>query len=471
MPPHIATVVFAFVILGLFWLDREREAKLSAALWIPTVWVFLAASRSVAQWMSLGQPVDLQNLTEQVMEGSPTDRLVYTGLLVIGLAVLVGRGRRVGRIVRSNGPILLFFLYCALSLLWSDFPGIAFKRLTKALGDLVMMLVVLSEIDSYAAVKRLLARAGFVLVPISVLFIKYYPEFGKAYGQWDYKAVYTGVTGNKNTLGVICLFFGLASVWRLLAAYKEPKGATRKRVLIAHGIVLAMVLWLLWMANSMTSLMCFLMASGFLLVTNSALVRRKPGSVHILVLALLCISASVLFLGAMPGMLETIGRDPTLTDRTLIWSTILPLVKNPILGTGFESFWLGPRLAEIWAKFPWQPFEAHNGYIEIFLNLGWSGIALLAVVIGAGYRTVVAAFRRNSMMHSVLLSFFVVGLVYNFTEAALFRMMAPAWIFLLLAMVRVPELPGSKTPALQNSVPQQNGSEWQETRAEYMPTK
>jgi len=189
------------------------------------------------------------------------------------------------------------------------------------------------------------------------------------------------------------------------------------------------------------------------------------------VLALLCISASVLFLGAMPGMLETIGRDPTLTDRTAIWSTILPLVKNPILGTGFESFWLGPRLAEIWAKFPWKPFEAHNGYIEIFLNLGWLGIALLAVVIGAGYRSVVAAFRRNSMMHSVLLSFFVVGLVYNFTEAALFRMMAPAWIFLLLAMVSVPELASPEARALEDSVQHHYDLEWHATRSEHMPAK
>src|SRR5215470_997773 len=137
MPPAIATVFYALMILGLFWLDRHRENRRSPALWIPTMWMFLACSRSVGQWLR----IEAIASADQVLEGSPTDRLIYTGLLALGMIVLINRGRTVSRFLQANAPILLFFLFCMVSLAWSDYPGVAFKRWTKALGDFVMVLI------------------------------------------------------------------------------------------------------------------------------------------------------------------------------------------------------------------------------------------------------------------------------------------------------------------------------------------
>ena len=424
----------------LFSLDREGTSRTSWAIGIPVVWLTLAGSRSVSQWLQLGSPLDASG---QYLEGNPLDRMVYTGLLALGLMVLVTRRRRVWRLLKANGPILLFFGYCAVSFLWSEYPDVAFKRWTKAVGDLVMVLIVLSDREPSAAVKRFLAWTSFFLIPLSVLFIKYYPDLGRSYGQWDWKTYYCGVTTNKNTLGVICLLFGLGSAWRFLAAY-HGRGKGRTGHLIAHGVILAMVIWLFWMANSMSSLACFLLASTLLLATNSRLVARRPVVVHLLIAAVVCVSVSFLFLGVGPGLLKTMGRNPTLTDRTEIWSLVLSMTKNPLFGTGFESFWLGPRLQKIWSVYSWGPEEAHNGYIEIFLNLGWMGVVLLAIVIATGYRTVIAAFRRKLPTGTLVLAYFVVGVVYNFTEAAFLRMMAPAWILFLLAITRVPESPSAK---------------------------
>jgi exopolysaccharide production protein ExoQ len=437
----LATIVFAAGILGLFLLDRDPNTRTSKALWIAVIWLSLAGSRSLGQWIGAlhGESVaDTASVAAVYTEGSPTDRLVYSGLLLAGLVVLVARRQRVLGILRRNWPLVAFSLYCALSIVWSDYPDVAFKRWIKSLGDFVMVLVVLSDRERYAAVKRVLAWTGFLLIPASILLIKFYPSLGRGYNPWVWTPYYIGVTTNKNELGRISLLLGVAFLWRFLIAWRSEKlNMTRTRQLIAFGSCLAMVSWLLWMAHSMTSLFCFLMAASLLVATSFGTVIRRPWVVHAMMFAILAVSAGTLFLDLGSGILTTIGRDPTLTGRTDIWKLVLGMTGNPLLGTGFESFWLGPRLAKMWNLYWWHPREAHNGYIDLFLSLGWLGLVLFAIVLVTGYRTVAAAFRRNAEEGKLRLAFFVVALAYNFAESA-FGTLSTVWICFLLATVSVP---------------------------------
>ena len=161
MSPRLAIVVFALGISGLFLLDRNREARTSKALWIPVLWLLIAGSRMVSLWLSTigwGDAAATVDSPDQYLEGSPLDRLILSGLLFAGIAVLIQRSRRVVMMLRANGPIILFFVYCAISTLWSDYTGVAFRRWTKALGDLVMVLIVLTDRSPSAAIKHLLTR-------------------------------------------------------------------------------------------------------------------------------------------------------------------------------------------------------------------------------------------------------------------------------------------------------------------------
>src|SRR5260370_14807958 len=128
MSPPIATVVFAFGILGLFWLERDRNSRVSGALWIPVVWMLIAGSRMVSEWLQVAPATTV----DQYLEGSPLDRLVLGSLLAAGLILLVTRGTEVVTALRANGPILLFFSYCSGHGLWPAAPHLAFKRSTHA---------------------------------------------------------------------------------------------------------------------------------------------------------------------------------------------------------------------------------------------------------------------------------------------------------------------------------------------------
>jgi len=83
----------------------------------------------------------------------------------------------------------------------------------------------------------------------------------------------TGVTMNKNTLGVITFVIALGALWRvrvLLAAKEEPN---RGRHLLAQGALLAVGVALLAMAHSATSSACFALGAGLMLTSSLPLLN------------------------------------------------------------------------------------------------------------------------------------------------------------------------------------------------------
>lgn len=424
----IATAATMVLIAVLFAWDRDKKVRTSKVLWIPVFWIMIAGSRNVSEWLQMQGPSDGGN---QYLEGSPIDRNVLAACEVIALVALMSGGRRAGKLLRENTPILMYFAYCGMSVLWADYPFVGIKRWIRAVGDVLMVLVVLTDPNWVAAFKRFLARAGFVLLPLSILFIRYYPDLGRAYGSSDGTLYWTGVSTGKNGLGMISQIYGLAALWRLLQVY-SGRDANRKRQLYANGALLLMAVYLLYESNSMTSLACFFMAAGLLIATNFRAVLRKPALVHAMVAAIVFISVGTLFFNMGGAALQTMGRDPTLTGRTDVWKMVLAFTVNPVFGAGYESFWLGDRLARIHVLNPGIN-QAHNGYIEVYLNLGIIGVGLIAIILVTGYRKVIAGLRWDPEIGRLRLAYFVVGVVYNCTEAG-FKMMAAVWILFLLAL-------------------------------------
>ena len=429
---HVATVVFVIGIAGLFYLTRDKS-RTSIFLWVPVMWFLICESRPVSDWFQNATGISSE---AQYLDGSPTDRLVFVLLLGLAILQLILRMPKLKRILRGNLPIVIFFAYCGISICWSDFPAISFKRWIKSLGDLCMVLVILTDPNWKIAFKRTIKRTAYIIIPVSILFIKYYPDLGRMYLSWVWTPVYVGVTTNKNTLGMATMLLGLGILWCFLQAFLEPRSREKLHALIGYSALLLMAGWVLWMAGSATSWSCFLLGGSILTATRLSKWFRKPVVIHLMVAGAIALSASALFLNA-GDLLKTMGRDPTLTGRTEIWHLVLRMDRNPALGTGFESFWLGKRLEYIWSLYWWHPNEAHDGYLEVYLNLGWVGITLLGILIVTCYLRVVAAC-RSAPEGSLLLAYFVVTATYNLTEAA-FRMLHPVWIFFLVATIAAPE--------------------------------
>ncbi len=435
MDSSVALVAYAIGIAGLFILDRDTSERPSKALWLPVIWLWINGSRPLSFWLGMSMPREIPG---QLPPTSLLDQLVAATLMFLGVIVVLRRRREAISLLRTCWPIVFYFSICLLSLLWSDFPVWGFKRWIRALGDLLMVLVVATDAQPTKAFGRLLSRVGFVLLPASVLLIKYYPNLGTGYDEWGHQ-MRTGVTTNKNMLGVLAYPIALGVLWHVLSLFHDKKQPARKRRLLAQCVLLCFAVSVLNIADSATSLACFVLGAGLMLLTRLRLIRRIPAAVHALVLTILLSGGLLALLGGQAQALNAMGRKADLTGRTEIWPILIAAAPDPILGAGFETFWVGPRVAYLASVIPGGANEAHNGYIEIYLNLGWVGIGLIALILLQGYRTTARAFRRDPALGGLLVAYVVTAAVYNITEAG-FRMLDPLWFFLLLSLVAASRL-------------------------------
>lgn len=436
MSQTLATALWLCFLVGLFRLDPAKDCKVSPTLWVPITWMFITATRLPSQWLG-DQTASMT--AASLEEGNSTDRIVYFGLMLLALIILTSRSFNWARFFSLNPALTALICYALVSVAWSDFTLIAFKRWFRDLGNYLALLVVLSDPRPLDALRIMLRRLGYLFVPLSILLIKYYPQLGKRYEFWTGESHFVGATTSKNMLGVGCLVCGLFFFWDTVLRWRNRKSRRTKRVILVNAAFFGMTLWLLHLSSSATSTVCLVMGCAVILAANSKASRRNPRRLEILIPSGICLYLVLAFgLGIDINALVTgaVGRDSTFTGRTNIWHAVLSQHTNPLLGTGYESFWLGPRLERVW-QLAGHYNEAHNGYLEVYLNLGIVGLMLLGWLLADSYRSIC---RRRTCYPpgygSLALALWTIVLFYNVTEAAFKAQLI--WIVFLLTAIVVP---------------------------------
>ena len=437
---YLATMLCFSFIGYLFKKDLKNTTGLSNGLWIPLFWLFLAGSRWASSWLNLSVPMAS---ADAYSEGSPVDRAVFFSLIVAGVVVLSKRKIDWNLLAAKNTVLVAYFLYCLMSIAWTDEPFVLFKRWIKDLGNPIMALVILTEQRPYEAVGAILRRLAFLLIPLSVLFIRYYPELGRAYHA-DGSPMYTGVGHQKNDLGGMCLVAGLYFAWEFIQNRKQGLGLNEINIKFYYAFIL-MIAWLLRMSNSQTSLFCLVVAIFLFLVGHIGFLARKPSRILIygvlgsLILYLLDVAFHIKDL-----VYEMLGRDSSLTNRTELWAVLRDLEVNSIIGAGFMSFWTGERMDIVAEKMGTIVNQAHSGYLEQYLNLGYVGIGFMLLIILSGMAKVKTHLDIEAPPAILRLSIIVAALFLNYTEAYFYGINVH-WLLLLIAVI---DITGQKTTTL-----------------------
>jgi exopolysaccharide production protein ExoQ len=435
MPPTLAACLYAGFILWLFARDTRQHDKVSSALWIPLVWAFILGSKPISQWLgaagaTVGPSVDA--------EDGLLDKAAYLFLIVVGLTVLLRRRVDWSGVARDNKWVFLYFAYIGASVLWADDPFVSFKRWFKDVGNVVMVLIVLTDDDPVEATKVFLARCAYLLIPLSVLVVKYYPAISRGYSAWDYQPVIFGIATNKNLFGMTLYVCGLSLVWMLLES-RDPDVRNKDWSAVYYLFLLMLMTgWLLLKAKSATALCCVVFGGLFLLGMRVKRVRDHLNWLGGYLVAGAVFAFAFQIMGVWDALLadfsKWVGRDPSLHGRSEIWRAVLTIDINPLFGVGFSSFWSPARMQQLSKGYFYFLNEAHNGYIETYLNCGLIGVLLLVVMLSSAIGRMKRAVLDGSNLGPLRLGFALTIIVYNITEAT-FDRLSLVWLVLLLVMM------------------------------------
>ncbi|HSR10530.1 MAG TPA: O-antigen ligase family protein, partial [Thermodesulfobacteriota bacterium] len=423
--------------------------------WVALIWIMIIGSRSVSLW--LGEGIAMEDL-KSFEEGSPLDRNVFILLIIAGLLVLWTRRLSWSRMFGSNRWVFAFVLYGGISILWSDLPLVSFKRWTKELGNIVILLILLTEDNPAGALRAVFARYTYFAIPLSVVLIKYFPDYGRSYHRWTWETIYSGVAVEKNALGCIVLICGIFLVWDFMQTRKFGKMTMSE--FCSRAALLLMGVWLMKKANSSTALFCLVLGSAVLWVMQRPSARRQA---RYLFLHALLAGFFAMMIYSLPGMFEDfvkiLGRDSTLTGRTEIWASLLKEPVNALLGKGYQSFWVPAK------RDAYLLNQAHNGYLEVYLNGGLLGVLTLLTLLLSATRNVKKEILEESPLGSLRLALLVIALFYNWTEA-MFGGISLIWTGLLISALnhQPAEIPVAEekyvlSPWVSTPVPEARGGQ------------
>jgi O-antigen ligase len=211
----------------------------------------------------------------------------------------------------------------------------------------------------------------------SLLCILLFPSYGIGYLKTNDHILHhewNGLFVAKNRLG------GIVGLSALIDSYSRM---TIWKYTLWYGIYLL----LLVRSDSMTPLASLLVTFVVIACYNHFTKRRRlsdKAAVSLISAAL----TPLLFIGLGTGILQAaLGKDASLSGRTTIWQLSLPLLsEHPLLGFGYDGLFRGAsnEFYVMARQMNWPISSAHNGYLEIALDLGLIGSILTAWFLWQG---------------------------------------------------------------------------------------
>jgi exopolysaccharide production protein ExoQ len=430
-PALLLTLCF---IVWLLVRDSQRRPTFSGFLWVPTLFVMVLGSRPVSYWFEVRQ---YNGYTGEEGSAGLVDEAFF--LLFIGASFFVAssRGERWGRLLTMNLTFLMIYLFYAISIMWSGDPLGSSKRLIKDFGLLLVIAAIFSEKEPIEALRAVYFRSACVLIPLSIVFDKYFPRFAREYTK-NGQPLLSGVTGQKNSLGEMVFIFGIFIVWDYL---EQRKTRIRGRIWRQwdHITLFLMGIVLLYHCQSKTALLCLMIGCALSIRSGwlaSSKISRLAFYGAFATPFLLFFSQE--FSYAIQPIVAAMGRDMTFTGRANIWNQITWNTVNPIVGYGYWNFWGSDKGLAIADNMETTIPNAHCGYVDVYLDGGMIGLAIIFLFL-LTYGNRLTAKRRPDRFQLVRIAVLCSAIIYNLSESSLTRV-GLLWFTTIAMVVSFPEI-------------------------------
>ena len=430
-------ILISFIALGILYTFllfhfAGRVKKLSSNLEKIFLGIFIL-SISGATGVNLN-PFDKLNPNVMALRETTIPTIAgQIGIYIICLLLLSSRLRYTlknfikvfANLIIKEPFLVLLFLIIGLSSFWSNEPNSTLKASVVCLETAVIAIYVGKQY-SWKEIYPL-----WRWINITVVLLSIYQALAQNQTPW------TGVLGHKNQFS---FFMAQSAILWLMHSVYSPK----QRYLSVIFSILSLIA--LNQGGSGASKVLIVVLLG--LWAYFGFLKRLPVKWAVVSVILFMIVSVCLTIVVTDNLefivVDTLNKDMTLTGRTDFWPMIFAKInQRPFLGYGLNGFWQPWRMGDnpasdiIVAKTQFRPPHAHNGFLDLGLDLGWIGVSLYTLSFFNNIVKAVVYLSRNLLPESGLpLLLLTYTLMTNMTETGLVGVTS-IWFWYVVTTVRL----------------------------------
>jgi len=362
---------------------------------------------------------------QSLMETRWENRIFWPAVAVISIVLVVRNRSRLSVLTWPPHIICLlaYLAFAGASVVWAFNPQLSFIRFAQQ--TMILTAIVLPAM--LAARTADMMRGLFLCFALGAI-VNVFFVLNNSPSIVALVKGYPGYFMGKNYLGEF------AAVALLLSLHEVLYPGLRRGLGIIIGVIVTV---LLFMANSKTALGLAFLApclAGLTLIAGR-LTRISPAILLVSIPIGYAIFSSISGF-SMNRLSYMLYGDSTFTGRTLIWDFAnYEIGRRPLLGWGYQSFWLvgadAPSIVDAPGWIKTMP-NAHNGYMDTMLELGYVGLGLLLSFIIATLHAIGRMAGKNPARAWLVLSLALFVILYNFLESLWMRGFEFLWVVFVI---------------------------------------
>ncbi len=374
---------------------------------------------------------------------SPIINIIFLVIYFITFCLLSIRWQKVLPVIIKGGLIWPLFGLAIFSISWSYSPNLTVVRVVALVGTMLFSLYLASCYSLKEQLKLFGLIFGIIVVScffFGILLPKYGQMSGIHAGAWR------GIFSHKNGLGRIMV---ISAVVFYISAMTFHKWRWIFWGLLASSVIL------ISLSKSSSSIANLLILMGLLSILPILRLNYIFMVPVIIGLSSVGIVSYLLLTANATQVAGIFGKDLTLTGRTDFWPLIIDKIwEQPWFGYGFGAFWQGldGPSAYVWNASNFKAPTAHNGYLDLCLDLGLIGVVLYTIKFITSFQKALVYIRSaktpDGYWPALLFSFMILS---NLTESALILQNNFLWVMQLATFfsLTVPQLSENADPVLR----------------------
>jgi exopolysaccharide production protein ExoQ len=354
---------------------------------------------------------------------SASHKITLALVNLLCLALMAFRFSSVLALSRRMKIALALPMLAILSCTWSADP---LQSVVSGTLLLIFTLFAIYVADRFSFQRQigLIMMVGAIALPLSIALALFLPSMGSSQAGWR------GIFGHKQGCAAAAMF------WLITALHWQSSGFYQK---MGRAMCIVMSVVLVVMSRSRTGWALALVA----LVLSGViwLLQKFPAkqAITITLFGLPAVAAALVVARIyFPFLLNFVGKDTTLSQRTIIWAASWDAaMMRPFLGYGFAAFWkglYGPSHGVVLIA-GWGLQQAQDGFLDVWLGIGLLGVALVAAMAIQSLRNAISSFYSEGNQAYVRWCIVVIvcTLLYNIGESSIGTINIIWFLFLLAA--------------------------------------